>query len=687
LSISSSDFKYDLRKLHLASSRKKTRPILSDDLFGHICDRLVDFFKVNFETKTISDTSYTIYLRSSLEAVNAFRDALPTWVFEPRQISRFSEKKVLDLREAHQSFGRALKANLNELSASGHLDLRNLYPAYYQDFDEPMPRFDELEPWFDEREPRFYETEPFDPDDRIEWRRSKQRFQTNDLADWKERKREFEATEIPAWKRRKLDFEDTEVARWKQRKAEYEKIQKQYNEHSADEQVFIGTPFYDIWLRLKPEITFTRSFSIDPKRWFEGTWIVAPQGRGKSNLLRNLILDKLSDACVIIMDAKGDLINSFQRHAAVKDRLVFLNPDKEYPLAINPLDIGGHSSEFLEYIFEVLNTGLTTNHSTLLSMVLTLCSQIEGANLETLRSILQHGWKPYEEAVRKLKPIDQDFFYHEWDSTLYKARRPEVLGRLRALLKTPAFDEILQSKTTKVDMGKLMDEGKIVLIDNNYEKLGDSGAEFFGRMFIALVWAAGRRRSLLKDKGKPVYFFIDEAHWTIKNDTKVYTIVQQCRSQKIAMVFAHQEMQQIKNQEVRGALNNCAIKFAKPNAVDETNLLAKTLRTTPEFLDAQTKETYALYVLEQTPTAITVNVPLVADEDGNLTGHSRLTDEEFAEVQGRSRKDYCNPKIATPEFGAEQPTASNKSDPSPNVEPDDVPPSNEEAAPWPPKDS
>jgi hypothetical protein len=626
---------------------------------------LFDYFTKH--TDPNSDGAHTVFLDVSRQALDALRDALPAWLFQPYRQSFLTIEKPLELREPYIAFASVLKRNVGELRRVGFHGI-DQYPPYFRDFAEPMP-------WFDEPAPHFYRDEPNDSEDKVRWR--------ND-------KREFERTELADWKERKLTFENIDIPEWKERKRRYETLQKEHKrDYSPDELAFIGTPFYDIWLMLKPEISVVVPFTIDPKRWFEGTWIVAPQGRGKSNLLRTLILDKLSDACVIIMDAKGDLINSFQCHAAIKDRLVFLAPDKEYPLAINPLNIGGHSSEFLEYIFEVLNTGLTTNHSTLLSMVLTLCSQVEGANLDTLRSILQHGWKPYEAAVRKLKPIDQDFFYHEWDSALYKARRPEVLGRLRALLKTPAFDDILQSETTKVDMGKFMDEGKIVLIDNNYEKLGDSGAEFFGRMFIALVWAAGRRRSLRKEKGKPVYFFIDEAHWTIKNDTKVYTIVQQCRSQKIAMVFAHQEMQQIKNQEVRGALNNCAIKFAKPNAVDETHLLAKTLRTTPDFLDAQTKGTYALYVLEQTPTAITVNVPLIADEDGNLTGHPRLSDEEFAEVQARSRKDYCNPKIATPEFEPEQPKddpASDKSEPPPNVEPEPTS-SNEDAAPWPPKDS
>ena len=89
-------------------------------------------------------------------------------------------------------------------------------------------------------------------------------------------------------------------------------------------------------------------------------------------------------------------------------------------------------------------------------MVLSLCSKIQHANLETLRSILQNGWKLYEPEVRRLKKIDQDFFDYEWDSSLYKPRRAEVLGRLRALLRRLPSHEILQSKTTRINMGQLM---------------------------------------------------------------------------------------------------------------------------------------------------------------------------------------------------------------------------------------
>ena len=149
------------------------------------------------------------------------------------------------------------------------------------------------------------------------------------------------------------------------------------------------------------------------------------------------------------------------------------------------------------------------------------------------------------------------------------------MWRLRTLMSIPSLDAIFQSPTTKLDIGRLMDEGKVICINNNYELLGDQGSEFFGRLFIALVWAAARKRSRLPDDQKrPVYFFIDEAHYAIARDTKIATILQQCRSQNIAMIFAHQAVQQIKDEDVKTALTDCAIKFAKLDRQSDLNSLS-----------------------------------------------------------------------------------------------------------------
>jgi hypothetical protein len=377
-------------------------------------------------------------------------------------------------------------------------------------------------------------------------------------------------------------------------------------------------------------------FHIPDERWFEGAWIVAAQGRGKTNLLRHLALNLPRDASYIFMDAKGELIDSLSHLKEYKDRLVILEPDEKHPLAINPLDIEGQSVELLEYIFSaLLEARMTPNQSTLFRLTLLLCTQIPNATLETFREIMQHGWKKYEKEMRTLKKRDQDFFEFEWDSKLYKERRPEVLSRLRTLMASPSLDQILSAQKTKLYMGRLMDAGKIILINNSYDRLGEQGAEFFGRLFIALVWAAARARTRLADHHKrPVYFFIDEAHFSIARDTNVATILDQCRAQKIAMIFAHQRIDQIKDGDVKSALTNCAIKFA--NSTGDAPELASRLETTPEFIKAQTRGSFACYVVDTTANAVSLSVPFV-----DMDQYPKMTSAEFLAVQTQSHRQFC----------------------------------------------
>jgi hypothetical protein len=411
-----------------------------------------------------------------------------------------------------------------------------------------------------------------------------------------------------------------------------------YDELPDVEKDFAITPLWVYRHELRPTQTVFKPLNIPDERWFEGTWVVAAQGRGKTNLLRHLALSLPQDSCFIFMDAKGELIDSFARLKGFQDRLVLLEPNSQYPLAINPLDIGTHSIELLEYIFSsLLETKMTPNQSTLFRLALLLCTKIPNATLETFREVMQHGWQKYEKEMRTLKKRDQDFFEFEWDSKLYKERRPEVLSRLRTLMATPSLDEILSAPKTKVDMADLMDAGKVLCVNNNYELLGVQGAEFFGRLFIALVWAAARRRTQLPDSQKrPVYFFIDEAHFAIARDTNIAHILDQCRAQKIAMIFAHQRVDQIKDEDVKSALTNCAIKFA--NSTGDAPELAVRLGgdTKPEFIRAQKRGQFACYVVDSTDTAVSVTIPLV-----DMNNYPKMTKDEYLHVQARSRSRFC----------------------------------------------
>src|SRR5665213_1399371 len=367
---------------------------------------------------------------------------------------------------------------------------------------------------------------------------------------------------------------------------------------------FRNTPFYEIFSRIMNAEYF---FPIPSQTRFAGTWIVAPPGRGKTNLLHHMIaFDRKQRGTIVLMDSKGDMINSYRGYADT----VIIDPQTAH---INPLQLGSstRSVEFLEYIFSaLLETGMTALQKTLFRSVLSLLLKVPNATLETFRQCLTTGIEPYAQYVQECDPATADFFTvgkpTEFNSPTYKETKQQILWRLRLILSNDYLRTIFTSPTTNVPFGELLDSGKTIIIDNSKDDLGEDGAEFFGRFFVALVWMAAVGRSRLRPEQKiPVYFYIDECHTVIKRDTKITTILDECRSQKIALILAHQRVAQIEP-NVIDALNNCAIRIA--NSDDDAEALAKRFRVDAPALRLPVGS-FACFVRDQTDQARTVSVP------------------------------------------------------------------------------
>lgn len=401
---------------------------------------------------------------------------------------------------------------------------------------------------------------------------------------------------------------------------------------------------------------------------FEGTWIVAPQGRGKTNLLHQLVKADLPEvlegkASVILLDSKGDLIRDVPRidMIARSGKLCLIEPSLDNPLALNPLDLKGdrksiHTVSLLEYIFgALLDVKMTPLQSTLFRGVLrTLVEVIPNPTMETFRDIISNGIEPYSQYIRRLDTDMQDFFYKEFPSKTYTETRQQILWRLRLLLDNPVIKQMFKSPTTKLDMAKEMDAGKVIVINNNINLLGEGGAEFFGRFFISLVLSAARARSHLRDDQKvPVYFYIDECHTVIARDENIAKIIDQCRSQKIGLILAHQRMKQIKSDDVLDALSNCAVRLA--NSDEDAAALAPRLRTTPEHLKSLPKGSFVTFARDITDSGVTVSVPF-----SPLSELPKISRDEWAVIEEQMRVRYC----FTPYAESEAKVVSLRDDPN-----------------------
>jgi clan AA aspartic protease (TIGR02281 family) len=159
----------------------------------------------------------------------------------------------------------------------------------------------------------------------------------------------------------------------------------------------------------------------------------------------------------------------------------------------------------------------------------------------------------------------QVFFKSEWES--YTRTRSEIKWRLQLLMENELVKTMFSAPKTRFNIADAMDKGLCVVIDNSQAKLDEDGCRFLGRFFIARIWSAATARATRHDsQKKPVHVYIDECQLVL--DEMIAKIIDECRSQKIGLVLAHQRITQIPDANVRGALANCAIKMVNIGGED-----------------------------------------------------------------------------------------------------------------------
>jgi hypothetical protein len=381
-------------------------------------------------------------------------------------------------------------------------------------------------------------------------------------------------------------------------------------------------------------------FILPDETRFAGHWIIAQQGRGKTTLLHSMFLDDVKrNASIIVMDSKGELIDPICNLKEIQDRLVLIEPNADFPLALNPLNIpranAAQTRELVQYIFaSLMGLKFTELQRALFRNLLPAVLRIPNPTLEIVRKVLVHGFP--KDQIHLLEPRQQEFFTdaaYGFNSDTYRGTRREIVWRIDDVMSNDLLRTMFEAPNTKLDIGRLMDDGRIIVINNSKRLLGKEGCEFFGRFFLSLILSAAHQRGDRTPAQKlPCYVYIDECHDIISEDKSVPEIIDQCRSQKIAIILSHQRADQLSD-EVLDAVNNCAIRFA--NSDNDAKFLADKLRTTPEFLRTLPIGTFAAFARDLTPHALALQVPY-----NDLSALPQMTPAEQAAIRSRMREEF-----------------------------------------------
>jgi len=321
--------------------------------------------------------------------------------------------------------------------------------------------------------------------------------------------------------------------------------------------VFIGRTNYVASLEEKKFV-----FGIKRMDRRHHMYIIGKSGIGKTKLEELMIRQDIAyghGLCVI--DPHGDLINDildFIPKERIEDVCIIDPSDVEYPSSFNPFsDIDPvFKHQFTQGFIEVLHKQFGLNWS----------PKLEHISRFTVLALLDYPFATMHGMISMLTDHNyrQDVISHIKDDMVKRFWTVEfsdsdaiisLVNKLEQFLSDPMLRNIFSQKENKINIEKLMNEQKILLINLSKGKIGEENSALLGSMFLTKIKQAGMSRAKIESKNlNDFYLYIDEFH-NIITDT-FESMLFEAHNYGINLVLAHQYVGQISAKVTQAILGN-----------------------------------------------------------------------------------------------------------------------------------
>jgi hypothetical protein len=412
------------------------------------------------------------------------------------------------------------------------------------------------------------------------------------------------------------------------------------------------------------EIAVQRELAIPLRVRFEHTHILAGSGYGKTKAIEHLIVNDLksdSRPSIVVIDSQGHMLKRIARLACfapgrggLTNELIIVDPtDVDHPPALNvfaidrarlagygkraQIEIVNGIIELYHYLFSsLLEADTTQRQKRVFSFCARLLVHAEGATIQTLREILEYHTTHYEQVRHELDSSTQEFFEKEITKRDYRKVRDEVLRRLWGIMEDPTLLAMFSARQNRVDFFQALNTRKIILINTAIGFLKGQRSSLLGRTFITLILQAVLERASLPERELiPTILYIDEASEYF--DETITDFLRMARKYNTGILLAHQALDQCKSDGLKASIaSNTSIKLAGGISDRDARALAPDMRCEPKFINEQRKTrthtTFATYVRNVTPKAVTMTVPF-----NSLEREPQMTSREYQQLITNNR--------------------------------------------------
>ncbi len=297
-------------------------------------------------------------------------------------------------------------------------------------------------------------------------------------------------------------------------------------------------------------------------------YVIGKTGTGKSTLMETMMLQDVAAGHGFgLLDPHGDLLERLLAKLPErrKDDLIYFNvPDVAHPLGFNPLENIPPAkrplaaSNLLEVFKKIWAEfwGPRSEH-VLRNAIFALLDQPEATLADILRL--------FDDAVYRKHAVERvsnarvrEFWLREYEK--YPARfRAETIAPIQnkvgAFLANPILNHIITHPKSSFDLRRIMDDGKMLLVNLAKGKIGEDVAALLGSLLVGKIGlAALTRADTPEEERRDFYLYADE--FPTFTTLSFANMLSELRKYRVSLILAHQHLAQVEDSVREAILGN-----------------------------------------------------------------------------------------------------------------------------------
>lgn len=323
-------------------------------------------------------------------------------------------------------------------------------------------------------------------------------------------------------------------------------------------------------------------------------YIIGQTGAGKSGLLELFALsDIFHGQGYAIIDPHGDFAVNNMRFipgSRIED-VVYFNPaDTAYPLGFNPLEVtnpeqkSNISSEVIGVLKRMFGESWGPRLEYILRYtILALLDRPDTTMLDITRMLTDKKFRK-ETLTYCTDTVVLQFWnveFASWNDKFQAEAIAPVLNKVGAFTANPTIRNIIGQPKSTFNIRKIMDEGKILVVNLSKGLIGEDNAAILGSFLVTKIQLAAMSRSDIPNIAdrRPFYLYVDEFQ-NFATDSFA-TILSEARKYGLNLTVANQYISQMTDTVRDAVFGNVGTMISFRVSADDAPILSKQFE--PQF--------------------------------------------------------------------------------------------------------